>query len=176
MERWSCQEGIEAKRNIRAIYLKLGKKYFLLLCLSLHVWGSCNLELHPSHCLAQGTPWKLPPPQELSHHTQKSPSKLPIFTFWSIQYSKIFLSGLHWTAVPVATYLPWEKITKRNGKMLPHLWVGNTHPTGITAVVIFPLVAYDFGTLSWAVQLELWTPSVSFNCDGYKTRPSIFKE
>lgn len=39
MERWNCQEGIEAKakRNIRAIYLRLGKKYFLFLCLSPHV-------------------------------------------------------------------------------------------------------------------------------------------
>lgn len=139
-ERWNCQEGIEAKakRNIRTIYLSLGNKYFLFLCLCPHIWGSCSLNCtwttavcrehhrnHPLHknCLTT-----------LGRHHPTCPSV-------SLgAHHRIFLSSLHGAALPIATHLPWETITKRNGKMLPHLWE-KAHPSGITTVPFFPLVA-----------------------------------
>lgn len=94
---WNCQEGTaaKAKRNIRVIFLRHGKK-FPFLPLSPCVWGSHNLELHLIHGAVCREPHGKP--------------SLPKEGATTPPNRDTFLSGLHWTALPVQE------------KMFPYSW------------------------------------------------------
>lgn len=98
---WNCQEGTAAKarRNIRVIFLRHGKK-FPFLPLSPCVWGSHNLELHLIHGAVCREPHRKPSVPKEGATTPPN--------------RDTFLSDLHWTALPVQE------------KMFPYSWT-NAH-------------------------------------------------
>lgn len=180
MERGNCQEGIEAKakRNIRAIYLRLGEKKKIF-----------PLSFSFSPCLGEPQPWTVPKPLPRAGNTVEIPSStrglialrsprptcppLPPAAHHTARFlSVVFIKLLR---QPPNTFrertLPGEMgrcyHTCEKRRIQPGL------PQPFSLLLLLTILPHR---LSQAVQLNPRTPSVCFHCDGYKTRSSIFKE
>lgn len=147
---WNCQEGTaaKAKRNIRVIFLRHGKK-FPFLPLSPCVWWSHNLELHLILVLFAGNPTgSLPPPRRV-------PPPHPTGTLFSVVFTELLYQS---------------KRRCFHISELMHTWLGSAEPLPFQCWLCLCHAGWAKGSCC-SPRLHSCA-----NWESYKTKSSIFNK